>query len=85
MTDNRSSNGQDEEKTLAYSCAEAKAADSKPTTDDTSSGGHNGNIVDWDSPNDPDDPMNWPGTRKWTMIGILSAIAFNQWVLIWAT
>lgn len=34
------------------------------------------NIVDFDGPNDPENPMNWPATKKWTMVGIVSAITF---------
>ncbi|KAI1102348.1 MFS general substrate transporter [Jackrogersella minutella] len=30
------------------------------------------NIVDWDGPNDPQNPMNWPDSRKWLNIGIIS-------------
>ncbi|KAF5019851.1 hypothetical protein F66182_8130 [Fusarium sp. NRRL 66182] len=30
------------------------------------------NAVDWDGPDDPNNPMNWPATRKWTCIGALS-------------
>ncbi|KAI1503170.1 major facilitator superfamily domain-containing protein [Biscogniauxia marginata] len=28
--------------------------------------------VDWDGPNDPENPMNWPISRKWMNIGIVS-------------
>jgi hypothetical protein len=35
-------------------------------------------IVDWDGRLDPHNPQNWTGARKWTIIGIVSAIAFNQ-------
>lgn len=34
------------------------------------------NIVDWDGPDDPTNPMNWPGRKKATAIGIVSAITF---------
>ncbi|OTA59264.1 MFS general substrate transporter [Hypoxylon sp. EC38] len=30
------------------------------------------NVVDWDGPNDPENPMNWSDTNKWLNIGILS-------------
>ena len=32
------------------------------------------NIVDWDGPDDPANPMNWSSTVKWTNIVILSLI-----------
>ena len=32
------------------------------------------NIVDWDGPDDPANPMNWPSAKKLTAIGIVSLI-----------
>lgn len=32
------------------------------------------NIVDWDGPDDPANPINWTATRKWTNIGVISAM-----------
>lgn len=34
------------------------------------------NIVDWDGPDDPQNPMNWPTWRKLVSVGIVSAITF---------
>ncbi|KAH7034290.1 major facilitator superfamily domain-containing protein [Macrophomina phaseolina] len=34
------------------------------------------NIVDWDSPDDPENPMNWPKAKKWGAICIVSSITF---------
>jgi hypothetical protein len=36
----------------------------------------NPNIVDWDGPNDPENPMNWPMGRKWGALGVVSGITF---------
>lgn len=36
------------------------------------------NIVDWDGPDDSNNPQNWPNTRKWTIIVSISAITFVQ-------
>lgn len=33
-------------------------------------------IVDWDGDNDPANPLNWPQRKKWTSMGIVSAITF---------
>ena len=30
------------------------------------------NVVFWDGPNDPENPMNWPEKKKWINIGVLS-------------
>ncbi|KAI1460339.1 MFS general substrate transporter [Annulohypoxylon moriforme] len=32
------------------------------------------NIVEWDGPNDPENPMNWPDSKKWINISIVSII-----------
>jgi hypothetical protein len=32
------------------------------------------NIVDWDGPNDPENPMNWPTSKKITNIALVSLI-----------
>lgn len=32
------------------------------------------NVVDWDSPNDPEDPKQWPDNKKWLNISILSLL-----------
>ena len=34
-------------------------------------------LVDWDGPNDPQNPLNWPTSRKWTAIGLVSFNTFN--------
>ena len=34
------------------------------------------NVVNWDGPNDPENPLNWPASKKWTNIAFLSAITF---------
>lgn len=34
------------------------------------------NIVDWDGPEDPENPMNWSSRQKVTAIGIVSVLAF---------
>lgn len=34
------------------------------------------NIVDWEGPGDPENPMNWPLKQKVTAIGVVSVLAF---------
>lgn len=36
----------------------------------------NPNIVDFDGPDDPQNPMNWNVTKKWGMVSLVSAITF---------
>ncbi|KAE8131962.1 major facilitator superfamily domain-containing protein [Aspergillus pseudotamarii] len=35
------------------------------------------NIVHWDGPDDPRNPMNWSDARKWLIIGLISLSSFN--------
>ena len=37
---------------------------------------HDPNIVDFDGPDDPENPMNWKASKKWGMVGLISAITF---------
>jgi len=32
------------------------------------------NAVGWDGPDDPNNPMNWSGKKKWSCIGALSVM-----------
>jgi multidrug resistance protein len=34
------------------------------------------NIISWDGPDDPEKPMNWPKTFRWTMITLVSSVTF---------
>ncbi|KAM0268907.1 hypothetical protein ACHAQH_009868 [Verticillium albo-atrum] len=34
------------------------------------------NIVDWDGPDDPANPMNWPDKQKWFNIALISLLTF---------
>ncbi|PNH47869.1 hypothetical protein VD0004_g547 [Verticillium dahliae] len=34
------------------------------------------NLVDWDGPDDPENPMNWPDRQKWLNIGLISLLTF---------
>ena len=37
---------------------------------------HDLNIVDWDGPNDPDNPMNWPAWKITAFKIVLSSLTF---------
>ena len=32
------------------------------------------NIVDWDGPDDPQNPKNWPDSKKWLNVAVLSLL-----------
>jgi MFS family permease len=34
------------------------------------------NLVDFDGPNDPENPLNWKASKKWGMVALVSAITF---------
>lgn len=34
------------------------------------------NIVDWDGPDDPQNPQNWPMKMKWINVGLISMLTF---------
>lgn len=39
-----------------------------------------GNTIDWDGPRDPQNPQNWESKNKWSIIFLVSAITFNQYI-----
>lgn len=39
------------------------------------------NLVDWDGPKDPKNPINWTILHKWIIISLVSAITFNVFVV----
>lgn len=34
------------------------------------------NVVDWDGPDDPENPQNWPMKKKWFNIATISMLTF---------
>lgn len=36
---------------------------------------HDANVVDWDGPQDPENPQNWTSGKKWTHIILVSLFA----------
>ena len=37
-------------------------------------------IVDWDGPDDPENPMNWSDSKKWLNIAVLSGLSLITYV-----
>lgn len=46
----------------------------KPTAEETTEQNQDPNIVDWDGPDDPENPMNWPEKKKWLNVAVLSIL-----------
>jgi hypothetical protein len=40
------------------------------------------NLVEWDGPNDPENPLNWPRSKRWLLTVIL---ATNTWMVTFAS
>lgn len=40
------------------------------------------NIVDWDGPEDPYNPLNWKSSLKWGSVATISSITFITYVLL---
>lgn len=40
------------------------------------------NIVDWDGPDDPDNPRNWPAWKRMTQVILASAFLLTAYVLL---
>ncbi|KAH8731341.1 major facilitator superfamily domain-containing protein [Phaeosphaeriaceae sp. PMI808] len=34
------------------------------------------NIISWSGPNDPENPLNWPSSKKWSIIAAVGAVTF---------
>ncbi|KAK3718324.1 hypothetical protein LTR37_005137 [Vermiconidia calcicola] len=47
-------------------------AEPSTTTDGEPEEPRDPNVVDWDGPDDPQNPYNWPASKKWSNIAILS-------------
>ncbi|KAI1193011.1 fluconazole resistance protein 1 [Nemania serpens] len=46
-----------------------------PIANDVESKLENPNVVDWDGPDDPANPHNWPGSKRWSHIAVVSLLA----------
>lgn len=66
----------DREDAVAYSSDIEKQEDEKEPSDTIAEkeAERDPNIVTWDGDNDPENPMNWPTSRKIAAIGIVSFI-----------
>jgi hypothetical protein len=49
----------------------SSVVEEKPTPDESI-------LVDWDGPNDPQNPQNWSLSRKWWLVGLVAAVTFNM-------
>lgn len=53
------------EKDVAFRPFEAKS---------TTKGEVDRHVVDFNGPDDPENPLNWSNTRKWCLMGLISAM-----------
>lgn len=50
-------------------------ADNDHATNDTSGNETDPSVVDWDGAEDPENPMNWPESKKWIAVGTVSVMS----------
>lgn len=55
----------------------AKDIESATTTTDPRAQPEDPNIVEYDGPNDPENPKNWSHAYKWTLLMILSGMSLT--------
>lgn len=53
-----------------------RSEDSKKQEPETTKQELDTNIVDWDGPDDPQKPVNWPEKLKWANVAVIAAITF---------
>lgn len=53
----------------------AIASTTMPSTDEKWEA-YDANVVGWDGPNDPENPVNWTDKKKWLNIAVLSILSF---------
>ena len=39
-------------------------------------------VVDWDGPDDPQNPVNWSEKLKWANVAVIASITFLTWVAL---
>ena len=61
----------DEEKGMIHTASEAEEKAQEAET-----GPPDPNIVDWEGPDDPENPMNWKSGLKWGIVATISSITF---------
>ncbi|KAF2138301.1 uncharacterized protein K452DRAFT_328851 [Aplosporella prunicola CBS 121167] len=66
----------DLEKSEVSSAKSSLAEQEEENEDSPAPAERDANIVDWDGPSDPANPLNWPARKKWGTIAIVSAFTF---------
>ncbi|GME46663.1 putative mfs multidrug protein [Neofusicoccum parvum] len=75
MEESRETSTRSSKTSLPLPCDdEEKQQQDATSTSSSHSNDADPNIVDWDGPNDPENPMNWTDKKKWTNIALLSII-----------
>ena len=54
--------------------------DTQQVGEDTQQVGSDPNIVDWDGPDDPANPINWSEKLKWGNVAVISSITFLTYI-----
>tara|TARA_R110002003_G_scaffold269_4_gene17976 strand:- start:2373 stop:2714 length:342 start_codon:yes stop_codon:yes gene_type:complete len=63
-------------KALEKDIEKGTAAGSVSSTEPEDDNDTDPNLVDFDGPDDPENPLNWKSSKKWGMVTLISAITF---------
>lgn len=55
--------------------------ESSPASDSNPELGIENNTVDWDGSDDSENPVNWPASKRWTQIIMISILGFIMYGL----
>ena len=79
--DTESIKGKDEEVGRISANAELRGQGDKHEGGNEQADDDDRNVVFWDGPDDPENPVNWKESLKWGNVAAISAITFITWVL----
>lgn len=73
-------NAQDHEKSLNHDPEKGLPEATAETSNEKTQEEKDPNIIDWNGPDDPDKPINWPTKKKWPNVAVISALTFLTYV-----
>ena len=67
---------QDHENSLNHDPEKALPAATAESSNEKTQEEKDPNVLDWNGPDDPDKPINWPTKKKWPNVAVISALTF---------
>lgn len=68
------------EKEADLEAGNRRSSSSSKTEVETQVAAVNPSVVDWDGPDDPQNPMNWSSGLKWGNVAVISSVTFLTYV-----